>query len=347
MKPEVRCRADRSGFTLIELLVVIAIIAILIALLLPAVQQAREAARRTQCRNNLKQIGVAMHNFHDINGVFPHAGLDDDTRNYSWGPLILPYMDQQTIYDALQRSGVIFNTKGIDNNTLSGFQPGATPVPSTITNVVDQAYWRHVVNTHGDNAPQKILAGFVCPSDVRLPKNNNQLARSSYVASIGQAPDTVVPSSTWACAVFKGRLQTGVITYSNDNNLNWPNGTRDVLDGTSNTFMAGEGNWPEANNSNNFSVWTGGRTNGSCVTNSAGAAVRFADVAFPINLKAGIAGNTANGTDRAELAFGSYHVGGAHFVMADGAVKFVNENIDLFLYKAIGTRRGKEPINNF
>ncbi len=102
---------ERRGFTLIELLVVIAIIAILIALLLPAVQQAREAARRTQCRNNLKQIGLAMHNYHDIYNTFPpsfimknppSANANSVERSmYGWGALILPQIDQAPLFNRL------------------------------------------------------------------------------------------------------------------------------------------------------------------------------------------------------------------------------------------------------
>ena len=106
-------RVRKSGFTLIELLVVIAIIAVLIALLLPAVQQAREAARRSQCKNNLKQIGLALHNYHDTANKFPSGfvtrawpspgtGATTELSCWSWGAMILPYIDQAPMYNTLQ-----------------------------------------------------------------------------------------------------------------------------------------------------------------------------------------------------------------------------------------------------
>ena len=95
----------RAGFTLVELLVVIAIIGVLVALLLPAVQAAREAARRSSCGNNLKQLGIALHNFHDVNLSFPPGAVDDDTMSLGWGAAILPFMEQQPLY---QRIDAVF-----------------------------------------------------------------------------------------------------------------------------------------------------------------------------------------------------------------------------------------------
>ena len=98
----------RRGFTLVELLVVIAIIGILVALLLPAIQAAREAARRTQCSNNLKQLGIAMHNFHDMYKTFPVGQANEDNIYFSWGPYILPFMELQAIQDTMKSNGAAF-----------------------------------------------------------------------------------------------------------------------------------------------------------------------------------------------------------------------------------------------
>jgi len=123
----------RRGFTLIELLVVIAIIAILIALLLPAVQQAREAARRTQCKNHLKQIGLAIHNYHDTHNTFPPGYIARIPQNitsserglYGWGAFVLPYMDQAPLYNLLQVGNVPLETNAVTN--LAALQ---TPLPA-------------------------------------------------------------------------------------------------------------------------------------------------------------------------------------------------------------------------
>ena len=129
--------AKRFGFTLIELLVVIAIIAILVALLLPAVQQAREAARRSSCKNNLKQLGLALHNYHDTHGVFPagyyagdHPSVADgegDGRDarYGWGSMILPFLEQAPLYDKMQVGDRLLSQNVNDPTVLADMQ---TPI---------------------------------------------------------------------------------------------------------------------------------------------------------------------------------------------------------------------------
>jgi len=145
----------KLGFTLIELLVVIAIIAVLIALLLPAVQAAREAARRAQCINNLKQIGIALHNYHDQNGSFPlggvniapaSAGWTGQSNSLSWRALLLPQMEQSNIYNALNLSVTISS--------------------NTVNTYAAYAVWMTVSNT------------WLCPSD----GNNNNGQRPSGTA---------------------------------------------------------------------------------------------------------------------------------------------------------------------
>ncbi|WP_437206337.1 DUF1559 family PulG-like putative transporter [Planctomicrobium sp. SH664] len=207
MKPLNR---QRLGFTLIELLVVIAIIAVLIALLLPAVQQAREAARRSQCKNNLKQIGLAMHNYHDVFNLFPpglimqradpdytDGGNDKNVESWAWGAFLLPYVEQ----------GALYNQLGIGNGTRL----------DTIIN-----------NTDLENTP---LAVYRCPSDIgpaiREYSGYAQWATSNYKACTGHRRDaltlSVVPEA-----------RSGI--FWQDSKI----GIRDVTDGTSNTILVGE-----------------------------------------------------------------------------------------------------------
>lgn len=261
----------KSGFTLIELLVVIAIIAILIALLLPAVQQAREAARRTQCKNNLKQLGLAMHNYHDTHGVFPPGQITQNacataSNNRRWGSatFILPFIDQAPLY----------NTLNVDGGCNM-------PGEGTLFN--------------GVALLQQPLPAFVCPSDTGAAVNvfMRNYSKSNYVVS----------------------EQLG----GNNSRVS----IRDITDGTSNTLLYAERalkREPAGNRYTGAIVW--GRSD---VTD---AGNRFR-VNFPINTpspttsNSGIAGD--NGCFRHQTS--SQHVGGAQFLMCDGAVRFISENI--------------------
>lgn len=149
-------RTFQRGFTLIELLVVIAIIAILIALLLPAVQQAREAARRTQCKNNLKQLGLAMHNYHDTYKMFPYGLWDDDS--YGWGTFLLPYLDQANVYSEIDFD--YHKGEALPGGLAADFEIGGVGEVS--------------------------LAAYICPtSPVPARYNGTEPAKTDYLASTG------------------------------------------------------------------------------------------------------------------------------------------------------------------
>lgn len=194
---------SRRGFTLVELLVVIAIIGVLIALLLPAVQQAREAARRMQCTNNLKQLGLALHNHHDTYGSFPSGVVGG--QSWSFGTMLLPFLEQSALQDQLK------SASGGTNGQWGNFAPGnATILALTQTQ----------------------LEAFRCPSDTGPDLNDKRqpdpgpLGTSNYIGIIGSLADTLVDGK-----YTKGN---GVLYLDSHHGFN------DIVDGTSNTLAMSE-----------------------------------------------------------------------------------------------------------
>ena len=301
------------GFTLIELLVVIAVIAVLIALLLPAVQQAREAARRVQCKNHLRQMGLALHNYHDAHLIFPsgcmaHASLrvgnaicgvfpppnGSARRGYlSWRVYILPHLDQQVLYQRID-----FNTacrppvlKGdapqLPNALLSSIRLSAYLCPSTP--------YDHWVNT-----------GFL-------------LGVTHYVGNGG------INNGTNQCGGDPSTPQfsSGLFWMNSDVRLS------DVSDGTSQTVAVGETGLNQ-----DYSSWMEG-----CSATGAGHPLRtysnggYRTSAIRIN---------DPGPFTTLGPFSSHHTGGAHFLFADGHVRFLSENMSKATYDAIFSRTGGE-----
>jgi prepilin-type N-terminal cleavage/methylation domain-containing protein/prepilin-type processing-associated H-X9-DG protein len=327
----------RRGFTLIELLVVIAIIAVLIGLLLPAVQAAREAARRAQCVNNLKQLALALHNYHDVVNSFPPGAINRGNADgsqwwggvaWNWMYMVLPQVEQQNLYNAV-------------NNSFNNGDP--------------QNYV---------TVSQQIITSFLCPTD---DSNKNfermwwayhqrwntivRMAPTNYVASWGDQK-TASPfdftsgepgNPRWGCGDsyrgFFGECSNGTVR-----------GIRDATDGTSNSFLLGE-NSP---NMNGALAWTNGDAT-------------YASTVIPLNWKTNLKdGQRDTNGDLCDAVgsvlgarnhqhcwrnqtynygFKSWHPGGANFAMGDGSVKFIKQTISARTYNALATIKNGEVLS--
>ena len=290
----------RKAFTLIELLVVIAIIAILVALLLPAVQQAREAARRSQCKNNLKQIGLALHNYHDVNSVLPPgwigvtAGVSDiyGVNGWGWAAKLLPQMEQGALYNQLN-----FNVRvGDPLNAAHRVRPIAT--------------FRCPSDTGPDTWTIKDSSGTALAD----------LATANYVGVFGASDiDDCYSAPNSPCVGEGAFFQNSRVRFA------------DITDGLSNTIVAGEHRSRKDPGITWNSTWAG------VIANGDDAIVRVL----------GAADHTPNHPSNHIDDFSSMHVGGAHFVLGDGAVRFVGTNIDIGVYQSLATRAGGETPSEY
>jgi len=311
---------SKTAFTLIELLVVIAIIAVLISLLLPAVQSAREAARRAQCLNNLKQIGIALHTCHEIHGTFPPGYVsnfrrdsgdegtaeDDIGPGWGWASQILPQMEQAPIHSAINFS---------------------------------------LTMTYAANETAQLtrISSFLCPSDftpnkvpVREETNTQTIytvGTSNYVGVYGVGEIGEAPGRGNGTFFRNSRVGIGQMT-----------------DGTSNTFVGGE-----RSHNLSYATWTGRAIGGWLFTTSSfeGGTNKFVPdpeesfcmILGPIEVEEGEEPRTPNRPAAHVEDYWSRHPGGVNFLFGDGSVRFIKDTINEQLYAGLATRNGGEVIS--
>ncbi|EAQ81400.1 DUF1559 domain-containing protein [Blastopirellula marina] len=303
MKPPI-CRLSRNGFTLVELLVVIAIIGVLIALLLPAVQQAREAARRMQCTNNLKQMALACHNYMDINKEsFPSAAFKQDD-SHGWALAILPFIEQNVLYD------------GYD------FSKG----PSASENA---------------SIRRTVIRGYICPSFSGNSSNTASVAYSDGGLLTYQGVNGVYYNDSTLDSGLQGVAGAGFIPGNGVFRINGARPAAEITDGLSNTILIGDYVHADRTGVNsgfpgNVRVWIVGAY--STVDGIYNTKAIYEDT---INSPRDRANESVAFN---HLPFSSQHPGGANFAVADASVRFLPETINFDVYQAVATINGGEPL---
>lgn len=348
------CRIRRA-FTLIELLVVIAIIALLIALLLPAVQQAREAARRTQCKNNLKQYGLALHNYSDVYGTLPIGGTEWNPNHtpptwqhpagVGWQVRVLPFLEQGPLYNELDWGQVLPITSYETGNTAIDL-----PDPVTVGFLPSQ------ILRNGKPARSHQIPTARCPSDISENDLINGWAQSNYTGSPGSQRFNSVNSScnpylqfieatpTQAANVHFGDTSNPANVSGLFTRLGMTIRFRDITDGLSNTIAVGE-TLPDC--SDHQTGWWLYRGHGNTL---ASTAVKINDMTTCDRKSGGQVlwpACTAKNNWNISHGFRSRHTGGAQFLLADGSVRFLSENIHHPTYQHLGGRADGQVIGEF
>ncbi|MEX0792892.1 MAG: DUF1559 domain-containing protein [Pirellulaceae bacterium] len=332
----IKASLKRSGFTLVELLVVIAIIGVLVSLLLPAVQQAREAARRMQCTNHLKQIGLALHNYHDTYTRFPYGyRLGQAGNRDMWFQRLLPFVEQEALQEVYE---LCSRTPTSDGGNMDGSGVSYVyTIPATF---------------QGNSLGATVVSGFACPSDPANPAFSRGCQHGNYVLCNGNSFFKRTPTVQ--------RDIRGMFYL--DSNTNFSK----LVDGSSNTVMGSEAMirgdkrdqhvydagayWQGSNHGEGFfstqqppntslpDLIVRSDTNfDECSDGIWDAIAPCEDVGYEDSNSSGGYRNSAR----------SYHPGGVNIVMGDGSVRFVPETVSLDTWRALGTVHNREVVGEF
>jgi prepilin-type N-terminal cleavage/methylation domain-containing protein len=338
--PRSPCSGRRHGFTLVELLVVIAIIGILVAMLLPALQAARESARRIQCTNNMKQIGLAMHNYESGHGQFPIGQFDwvsswgwegqysiqengSSMYGHTWFVQILPYVEETELFDTFKPHMAADYEIFSGGNFYGGIREWANHVPDQL---------------------QVAVPMFVCPTDLEPIKTHG--GHPSLIGFHGNyimcAGSTTFGERTWRSAIFD-RMDGMFYLYSRTK-------VRDIRDGTSHTIMAGEtivhketppGQY-DARGAYYWGIWGGAVFNTHWPPNT-NTPDRLDEAVLCYDTPETPCINSGDMTNYTR----SRHVGGVFIAMADGAVRWMENDVDRLVFQALGSRDNGDDTGEF